>query len=110
MAQVGSRLASKAYQEDLALVAQGSPDWSVFDNSTIAVSGATGMIGTFLIDVLMQKNLEHDIDCHILALGRDEEKARARLMGGQEIIDDENRKSRKQGVRPLGRKQKRREG
>jgi nucleoside-diphosphate-sugar epimerase len=79
MAQVGSRLASKAYQEDLALVAQGSPDWSVFDNSTIAVSGATGMIGTFLIDVLMQKNLEHDIDCHILALGRDEEKARARL-------------------------------
>lgn len=40
----------------------------------ILLSGATGMIGSFLIDVIMYKNLNEGLCCHIYAVGRNEEK------------------------------------
>lgn len=74
-----SRLDNITYLEDLELVAHGTADWSALDGATIAVSGATGMIGAFLVDVLMGKARAGELDCRVLALGRSESKARARL-------------------------------
>ena len=39
------------------------------------LSGATGLIGSFLVDVILEKNLKDNINCKVYALGRNEEKA-----------------------------------
>ncbi|MGO5272204.1 NAD-dependent epimerase/dehydratase family protein [Collinsella sp. LCP21S3_C3] len=46
---------------------------------TVVISGATGMIGAFLIDVLMRKNSTEGLSCKVVALGRSAVKAKARL-------------------------------
>lgn len=43
------------------------------------LSGATGLIGSFLIDVILEKNINADLNCTVYALGRNEEKAKARF-------------------------------
>jgi nucleoside-diphosphate-sugar epimerase len=50
--------------------------WEQLRGRSILISGATGMIGSFLIDVLMEKKL----DLTVYALGRNEEKAKARFI------------------------------
>lgn len=61
--------------DDIQYVAELVLPWEQLCNKTILISGATGMLGTFLIDVLMQKNL----NIKIIALGRDENRARERF-------------------------------
>ena len=69
----------KLYQEDIAYVASLQLPWEKLKGSSIMFSGATGMIGTFLIDALMHKNRTENLACKIYALGRNEEKARKRF-------------------------------
>lgn len=64
------------YREDVKKIADLDYDWKKLSGKTFMISGATGMIGSFLIDVLMKKT---DLDCHIIALGRNENKAHARF-------------------------------
>lgn len=68
------RLENTLYLEDVDRVAALPLDWSALDGRTVAITGATGMIGTFLVDVLMRRG---GID--VVALGRSEDKARTRL-------------------------------
>ena len=50
-------------------------EWDKLEGVSIMISGASGNIGSFLIDVLMKKNL----GCRIYALGRNEKKAKERF-------------------------------
>lgn len=74
-----NRLDHPLYREDLEYVASCGADWSALDGATVAISGATGMVGTFLTDVLMHKIKEEGVDLLVVALGRSEAKARERL-------------------------------
>lgn len=74
-----NRLDCKEYVDELDAVCSLGLPWAQLAGKTVALSGATGMIGSFLIDVLMRKNDLDELGCSILALGRNEEKARARL-------------------------------
>ena len=58
-------------------------DLSQLEVKSLMISGATGMIASYLIDCIMAKG----IDCRIIALGRNAEKARARF---GEYFDREN--------------------
>ena len=71
MAIINHRL----YEEDLDFVASLPLDWERLSGKTFLISGASGNIGGFLIDVLRKK----DIGIKILALGRNEAKARERF-------------------------------
>ena len=64
------------YLQDVRAVAALELPWEQFHGRSILISGATGMIGSFLIDVLMEKKL----DLTVYALGRNEEKAKARFI------------------------------
>ena len=68
-------LENKLYQEDLKKIAELDLPWEKLENSSFMISGATGMIGTFMIDALLAK----DIGIKIYALGRNAEKARERF-------------------------------
>jgi FlaA1/EpsC-like NDP-sugar epimerase len=44
------------YYDDVIKVANLPYEWEKLDNKTLLITGASGMIGSFLIDVIMQKN------------------------------------------------------
>lgn len=71
---------NKMYMEDVAYVASLNIPWQKLKNSSILLSGATGLIGSFLIDVIMYKNASEDLNCIVYALGRNEEKAKNRFL------------------------------
>lgn len=66
------------YQKDLRNVAELYLPWEKLQNNSIIVSGATGMIGSFLCDVIMLKN-QSGLHCDVYALGRNEAKAKERF-------------------------------
>ena len=47
---------STEYIEDLRHIASYDINWSMINNSSILVAGATGLIGTVFVDALMYKN------------------------------------------------------
>ncbi len=73
------RLGHPLYLEDLDAAAASGADWSALDGATVGVSGATGMVGTFLVDLLMREALSGSLDVDVVALGRSEARARGRL-------------------------------
>lgn len=67
------------YQNELHFIADLSLPWNKLDNKTILISGATGMFGKCMIDLLMLKNQLSDIHIHVIALSRNEERAKERF-------------------------------
>lgn len=65
-----------AYFDDVKDVACLDLPWQRLSGCNILVTGATGLIGSCLIEVLMS---HPGIDYHIYAMGRNEERARARF-------------------------------
>ena len=49
---------NKQYREDVAYVACLDLPWEKLRDRSVMLSGATGLVGSFLVDVLMQKNAE----------------------------------------------------
>lgn len=75
------------YQEDLDYVAGLDLPWEKLQNRSVMLSGATGMIGSFLVDVLFYKNEKDGLNCNVYALGRSKEKAKKRF---SKYADDEH--------------------
>ncbi len=67
------------YLEDVAGVANLNLPWEQMENQTILITGASGMIGSFLIDVLMHRNQKYGMNCKIIAVGRNEVRAKERF-------------------------------
>lgn len=75
-----------AYLKELDTVCNQEIPWERLAGKTLVVSGATGMIGTFLIDVVMRLNQSKGLDCRVVALGRSEVKARERLPYSESVL------------------------
>ena len=67
---------NELYLEDVSYVAGVDVDWESLRGSSFMISGASGNIGSFLIDVLMSHS---DLGIKIFALGRNEAKAKERF-------------------------------
>lgn len=63
------------YKNSIDYVANLELPWNKLENKTVLISGASGMIGTFLIHVLLEKIST----IKIIAIGRNESKARERF-------------------------------
>ena len=66
------------YREDIKYVASLELPWEKLGKKSILITGASGLIGSFLIDVLMERNL-HGLNCKVYALGRNLDKAKNRF-------------------------------
>ena len=64
------------YKKQIEQYANYNIDWNLLKNKSFLISGATGMIGKCLIDIIMYKNEYDNLNCTIIALGRNKEKAR----------------------------------
>ena len=69
---------NELYLADVARVARAALPWEKLSGSSVLLSGATGLLGSFLADVLMHKNAE-GLGCTVYALGRSAERAARRF-------------------------------
>jgi nucleoside-diphosphate-sugar epimerase len=67
------------YQKDLQHIIQEPLPWEQLKNTSILITGATGMIGTVLVDALMLRNHKYHDCIHIYAMGRSYDKAEKRF-------------------------------
>ncbi len=72
---------NKLYLEDIKNVSTLNLPWEKLENKSVLITGATGLLGSFLVDVLLEKN------CKIYALGRSQEKAKKRFKKNWEKIN-----------------------
>lgn len=72
-------LGDEIYMQDLSEVAELPIPWSEVKNKSVFITGATGLIGSFLTDLLMYRNEIYDDNIKIIALGRNEDNAKIRF-------------------------------
>ncbi len=72
---------SATYRKDLATAISAVPKIQDLRSSSIMITGATGLIGSFLVDMLLEYNRLEDADIQIYALGRSEARLQKRFEG-----------------------------
>lgn len=70
----------KIFQEDLDYIAQ-KVDWNELKNSTVLVTGATGLIGSHIVKSMICSNRKNNTGIHIIAMGRTEDKFKSTYNG-----------------------------
>ena len=75
------------YAADIASVANENLPWEKLAGKSLLLTGATGLIGTLMIDVLMKKNRDDNLNVKIFAAGRNEKVANERFA---DYFDDKN--------------------
>ncbi len=68
------------YMEDIISVGTLDLPWDKLKGKSIMLSGATGLLGSFLVDIIMEKNISDNLNCTVYALGRNEQKAKDRFL------------------------------
>ncbi len=71
---------NKLYIEDVDYVSKINLPWRKMQDKSILISGATGLVGSFLVDVLMTKNTKDGLNCKIYVLSRNAERAGERFV------------------------------
>lgn len=72
-------ITNQIYQSDIEQASSLNLPWDLLNDKKILISGASGMISSVLIDILMKRNKEYGQKIHIYAVSRNEQKARKRF-------------------------------
>lgn len=56
------------YQDDIMKIITHPLPWNKLQNKALLISGATGLVGSFLIDVIMLLNREQGLNCKVYSL------------------------------------------
>ena len=72
---------NKLYLNEIRFLLSKISNKEAIKGKTYLISGTTGMIGSLMTDVLLYGNIWEDFNCKIIALVRNQEKARARFEG-----------------------------
>ena len=67
------------YVDDLEYIAQLELPWNQLKDTRILITGASGMIGTFLVDALLYKSNKENLNIRIYASGRNGVRAKERF-------------------------------
>ena len=66
-------------KSDMEDICSRGLDWMQFHDRTVFISGAYGMLASYLVCFFMYLNMYTQISVRIIAQGRDEEKAKERF-------------------------------
>lgn len=64
---------------DISEIADKSLDWKRFKNKTILISGANGFLASYLVYFFLFLNEKQKIDCKVIGISRNKEKATSRF-------------------------------
>lgn len=67
------------YIKDLENISSSFKNWDLFRGKSVLISGVSGMIGSFLVDLLMYQNRIKKLDTKIIGIGRNKERAQKRF-------------------------------
>lgn len=67
------------YRQDIENILSCDLDFKKIYNTSILITGATGLIGTVLVDALMTLTLEHHANITVYAMGRNEARVKERF-------------------------------
>ncbi|MBR6888774.1 MAG: NAD-dependent epimerase/dehydratase family protein [Selenomonadaceae bacterium] len=67
------------YAADIAGIANENLPWEKLSGKTLLLTGASGLIGTVIVDALMKKNRNDNLNVKICAAGRNEKIAKERF-------------------------------
>lgn len=70
---------NKDYQQELLAYVQSTPALDALKGSKILLTGAAGLIGTYIVDLIMKKNLEEDSDIQIICVDSNEAEIKSRF-------------------------------
>lgn len=76
---MGDLYDTKLYNDDICSVATLPYPWEHLKNRSILITGASGMVGSFLIDVIMYRNMNFGDNCCIIAVSRNNENMKLRF-------------------------------
>ena len=80
MAEIIKIIKHPLYQDDLRMLSEANYiPWSDLQNKTILLIGATGMIGSCFVDVIMYCNKHYCYNIKLIAISRNVDKAKARF-------------------------------
>lgn len=65
---------NKIVQEDLLTITNSDIAWNEFDNKTFLISGANGMLPSYLVYSLLKLKKEHLLNLHVIAVVRNKDK------------------------------------
>lgn len=66
-------------QNDIEEILSREVDWEKLKNKTVLITGASGMLATYLVYTLMELNIKQRFNINIIGLVRNEQKARAKF-------------------------------
>ena len=69
---------NQLYISDVNYISELDLPWEKLKNKSIMISGATGLIGSMLVDVIMEKN-NAGLNCTVYALGRNRTRMQSRF-------------------------------
>ena len=61
---------NKYYIDDIKKTSEKKINWDFLRNKIILMSGATGLLGRYFIDVIMYKNINENLNCKIIGITR----------------------------------------
>lgn len=67
-------------ENDLKEILKSDIDWEYFNDKSILVTGATGMLATYIIETLLYLNITLDMNINVMALSRDLQRAKNRYL------------------------------
>lgn len=67
------------YKADVESAANENLEWNKLCGKSLLLTGATGLIGTMIVDVLMKKNRDENLNVTVYAAGRNEKVAAQRF-------------------------------
>ena len=70
---------NQLYIEDIKKASALDLPWSRLQDKAVMISGATGLVGSCFIDLIMERNISQGMNCKIYAIGRNAQKARDRF-------------------------------
>lgn len=80
------------YMADIQKTASLDLPWELLQDKTVMLSGATGLVGSFLVDTILYMDREKGLNTKVIALGRSKERilnrfaAAADIEGGKYLI------------------------
>lgn len=66
---------TNTYKKNIRTAAHVGMEWDRLSGKNVFIAGATGLIGRYLIDLLMYKNEKENLGCAVTAVSRDKSRA-----------------------------------
>jgi nucleoside-diphosphate-sugar epimerase len=70
---------NKIVKEDIEWIISQNIDWERFRNKSVLISGANGFIPGYMVDTLMYLNMTQCLNCDVICLMRNRQKAKERF-------------------------------